>query len=93
VSWMKSPMIGLLSVAWCPPGSSPLCGGPAVPAGEGPGVTAIIARCTAPVTAPLTAPVVAPRRALRAVVTACPMAAPAFLATVYFRARAFVRVS
>src|SRR5262249_57087961 len=43
-----------------PPGSSPLCGRLAVPAGEGPGVTAVIAPCTAPVTAPLTAPGAAP---------------------------------
>src|SRR5262249_1376863 len=92
VSWMKSPLIGLLSVAWCAPGSSPLCGGLAVPAGEGPGVTAVIAPCTAHVTAPLTVPVVAPARASRAAVTACPMAAPAFLATACLPARAFVRV-
>src|SRR5262245_6883942 len=89
---MKSPLIGLLSVAWCAPGSSPLCGGLAVPAGEGPGATAVIAPCTAHVTAPLTVPVVAPARASRAVVTACPMAAPAFLATACLPARAFVRV-
>jgi hypothetical protein len=63
-----------------------------MPARVGSGVTAVIAPWTAPVTAPLAAPVAAPTRALRAVVTACAIAAPAFLVTVCFPARAFVLV-
>src|SRR5262245_12938593 len=75
-----------------PPVPSPLFCGLAVPAGEGSGVTAVIAPWTAPVTAPLAAPVAAPTRALRTVVTACAIAAPAFFVTVCLPARAFVLV-
>jgi hypothetical protein len=51
-------------------------------------VTAVIA----PSRAPLTAPFAAPTRAFRTVVTACAIAAPAFLVTVCLPGRAFVLV-
>src|SRR5262245_47105427 len=93
LNWMKSLMVGLLSAArfairfltalvWAG-GSS----------GRGLWGDCRHHAVDGSVTAPLAAPVAAPTRALRTVVTACAIAAPAFLVTVCLRARVFVLVT